>query len=73
MYSRKPPMNQDIRRQIIARTPCRTYTVQQGDTLSIIAKRFYHTSQRWKDIADANQTQLHGSTHLRVGMSLVIP
>lgn len=51
----------------------RTYTVESGDTLAMISKKFYKTPNRWRDIADANQNQLNGSTHLKVGMTLIIP
>jgi LysM repeat protein len=51
----------------------RTYKVEKGDTLASISRKFYKTPQRWKDIADANQNQLEGTTHLKVGMTLIIP
>jgi len=51
----------------------KTYTVQKGDTLASIARRFYNSPQRWKDIADANQNQLQGSVNLKVGQTLIIP
>ncbi len=51
----------------------RTYIVQKGDTLASIARRFYKSSQRWKDIADANQNQLNGTVDLKVGQTLIIP
>jgi LysM repeat protein len=51
----------------------RTYTVQEGDTLASIARKFYKSSARWKDIADANQTLLNGSVNLKIGEVLIIP
>lgn len=51
----------------------RTYVVQSGDTLASIARKFYKNSQRWKDIADANQNQLNGTVNLKVGQTLIIP
>ena len=51
----------------------RTYVVKRGDTLATISRKFYKTPQRWKDIADANQNQLKGSTNLKVGVTLIIP
>lgn len=51
----------------------RTYVVQKGDTLASIARKFYKSSQRWKDIADANQNQLNGTVDLKVGQTLIIP
>jgi LysM repeat protein len=51
----------------------RTYTVQKGDTLASIARKFYKTSQRYKDIQDANQNLLNGGVDLKIGQVLVIP
>ncbi len=51
----------------------RTYTVKKGDTLGSIAKKFYNSKDRWKDIEDANHNQLQGSTNLREGQVLIIP
>jgi len=51
----------------------RTYTVGKGDTLASISRKFYKTTQRWKDIADANQNALGGSVNLKVGQVLIIP
>ncbi len=49
------------------------YTVQKGDTLASLARRFYEDPQRWKDIADANYNSLNGGVNLQVGQVLVIP
>lgn len=51
----------------------RTYTVQTGDTLASISRKFYNTPQRWKDIADANHNLLQGTVNLQVGQVLIIP
>lgn len=51
----------------------RTYTVQKGDTLAAISRKFYNTSARWKDIVDANQNQLGNNTSIREGQVLIIP
>jgi nucleoid-associated protein YgaU len=51
----------------------RTYVVQKGDTLASIARKFYKNSQRYRDIADANQNQLHGTVNLKIGQTLIIP
>ncbi|MFV0337583.1 MAG: LysM peptidoglycan-binding domain-containing protein [Chthoniobacterales bacterium] len=51
----------------------RTYTVQAGDTLAGISRKFYKTSARWQDISDANYNQLEGKTVIREGMVLIIP
>ncbi len=51
----------------------RTYTVQKGDTLASISRKFYNTAQRYKDIQDANQNQLDGGVNLKIGQVLIIP
>lgn len=51
----------------------RTYTVQHGDTLASISRRYYNTSNRWKDIQDANFYKLEGTAVLKPGMTLIIP
>ena len=51
----------------------RTYTVQPGDTLSAISKRFYGTPSRWIDIYQANRDRLSSENALRVGQEIRIP
>ena len=51
----------------------RTYTVQSGDTLSTISKRFYGTPSRWIDIYQANRDRLPSENALRVGQTIRIP
>ena len=51
----------------------KTHTVVKGDTLVNLSRKYYKTADRWKDIADANQNRLNGSTNLQVGMVLIIP
>jgi len=51
----------------------RTYTVQTGDSLSGISRRFYGTPSRWIDIYQANRDRLSSENALRVGQTLRIP
>lgn len=51
----------------------RSYTVQDGDTLAAISRKFFGTSTRWKDIQDANFQQLGGGVNLKPGQALIIP
>lgn len=51
----------------------RYYTVEPGDTLAAIARRFYNSTARWKDLQDANYNQLGGGVDLKPGMKLIIP
>lgn len=67
----KVPQTREAEQAIDANT--RTYTVKKGDTLATIAKKFYNSKERWKDIVDANHNQLQGGTNLRDGQILIIP
>jgi LysM repeat protein len=51
----------------------RSYTVQSGDTLSTISRRFYGTPSRWIDIFQANRDRLSSEDSLRVGQEIRIP
>jgi LysM repeat protein len=51
----------------------RTYVVQSGDTLASISRKFYKSSARWKEILDANNTDIRDPKKLTVGQSLIIP
>jgi LysM repeat protein len=48
-----------------------TYVVQPGDTLFSIARKFYHSAGRWKEIRDANK--LENAKQLKPGETLQIP
>lgn len=50
-----------------------THTVQPGETLGAISKRYYGTTGRWKAILEANADMLDKPEHLRAGMTLKIP
>lgn len=51
----------------------RTHTVQPGETLATISKKYYGTPARWKDIHQANRDRLPDANRLREGMELTIP
>lgn len=53
--------------------PKRSYTVQKGDSLFEIAKRFYGDGSRLKDIQAANRERIPDANRLREGMEIVIP
>src|SRR5436190_24104503 len=50
-----------------------TYTVQEGDTLASISRRFYKTSKRWRQIQDANEKKVDDPDNLKAGQKLKIP
>lgn len=51
----------------------RTYTVQSGDTLASIARRFYRSSAQWHKILQANAATITKPSDLKPGQTLVIP
>lgn len=51
----------------------RTYTVQSGDTLAKISKKFYKNAAKARDIQDANFNSLQGTVKIKPGMVLIIP
>lgn len=51
----------------------RTYTIEPGDTLASIARKFYKSPGRWKDIQDANFSGMEGTAKLKPGMVLMVP
>lgn len=51
----------------------RAYTVQSGDSLSSISRKFYGTVSRWNDIYQANRDRMSSENALRVGQDLRIP
>jgi len=50
-----------------------SYTVQKGDTLWGISKKFYGTGKDWKKIEEANKLTLPDSSSLKAGVVLKIP
>ena len=51
-----------------------TYTVQKGDTLIELSRKFYGNDAEWKRILEANATTLKGDPKaIAPGMKLVIP
>src|SRR5688572_14904911 len=59
--------------QPAAAAPEQTYTVQSGDTLSAIAKRFYGNANEFMDIFNANRDQLTDPDKIKPGQVLKIP
>jgi nucleoid-associated protein YgaU len=50
-----------------------TYTVQSGDTLSAIAKKFYGNANDYMEIFNANRDQLTDPDKIKPGQVLKIP
>jgi NitT/TauT family transport system substrate-binding protein len=51
----------------------REYTVEPGDTLSNIARRYYGTEFKWGKIFQANQPVMRNPDYIYVGQKIVIP
>lgn len=51
----------------------RHYTVQSGDTLASISRKFYHSSDGWHRILEANSEAISKPSDLKPGQVLVIP
>ena len=56
-----------------SRGKMRSYTVQRGDTLASISRKFYQTSSHWGKILSANPEILAKPTDLKPGQTLRIP
>ena len=56
-----------------AKVEAQTYTIQKGDTLSMIAKKVYGKSSKWNVILDANKDKISDAGKLKVGMTINIP
>ena len=65
-----------VREKLVVDTdkPATDYVVKDGDTLSSLAKTFYHDGTEWEIIFDANKETLNGKpNYLKIGTKLVIP
>ena len=65
-----------VREKLVVDTekPATDYVVKDGDTLSSLAKTFYHDGAEWEIIFDANKETLNGKPNfLKIGTKLVIP
>ena len=67
----KPPLQ--VEKATAAKSESRSYVVKRGDTLFSIARKFYKSSARWKEIRDANKDKIDKPGKLRPGERLTIP
>ncbi len=65
------PSYKDLKHDIEFRQGSQTYTVQPGDNLSKISKRYYGDANKYPVIAQANN--LADPDKIKVGQELVIP
>ena len=61
------------RRGVVTPAPTITYTVQSGDTLSAIAKKFLGNPNDYMELFNANRDQLTDPDRIRPGQVLKIP
>jgi len=57
----------------IAVQPGQVYTVESGDSLSKIAKRFYGDANQYQKIFQANSDQLSDPDKIQVGQQIKLP
>src|SRR5437763_6368804 len=60
-------------KKIASKKGDRSYVVQPGDTFFSISRKFYKSSNHWKEILDANEKNIRNPKKLTVGQTLVIP
>ena len=51
----------------------REYTVEPGDTLSYIARKYYGTQFKWEKIYQANKPMMKNPDYIYVGQRIIIP
>lgn len=51
----------------------RSHTVEAGDTLFSLSRKYYNSPDRWKDILEANKKEVQDPGKLKIGQTLVIP
>ena len=49
------------------------YTVSAGDTLSLLALRYYGSSQKWPKIYEANKNTVKNPHYIYIGQKIIIP
>lgn len=54
-------------------TSRRDYTIQSGDSLSKIAKKFYGNAGDWQKIYNANKDKIKNPDMIHPGQKIVIP
>ena len=60
-------------KKIASKKGDRSYVVQPGDTFFSISRKFYKSSNHWKEIRDANEKNIRDPKKLTVGQTLIIP
>ena len=58
---------------INTQTTVREYTIEQGDSLSKIAKKYYGNAADWKKIYEANKNTIKNPDLIYPGEKIIIP
>ena len=69
----RPAQNQVNQSQAPVSTGVRRHVVVKGDTLFLLAQKYYDNLSRWRDIYEANRDQMQNQNSLQIGMELRIP
>lgn len=59
-------------KRVVTKVIPKTYTVKKGDTLSLIAKKVYGNSNKWKDLYNKNKSKIKNPNSIYPGQVLVI-
>ena len=54
-------------------TGAQTYTIEKGDTLSAISKRFYGKAKFWRRIHEANRDTIEDPDRISPGQTIKLP
>ncbi len=54
-------------------TGAQTYTIEKGDTLSAISKRFYGKAKFWRQIFEANRDTIEDPDRIFPGQTIKLP
>ena len=57
----------------VRETDIRVHTVQRGDTLIGLSRKYYNTDDLWDELQQFNNNTLHNKTALKPGMRIRIP
>ncbi len=73
IYGGTAPVDRSYETMAPASSGSRFHTVQRHETLFSLARTYYGSAGRWKDIYEANRGQISDPNKIKVGQKLVIP
>lgn len=69
----KPVQKNPAEGQVALPAKPKTYKVQEGETLTAIARKFYGHGRHWRKIQQANRLTISVDGKVRAGMEIVLP